>query len=418
MGDKHSRRDFILRSSSLIAVGLAAPAWLAQLASASLKAGARGSAVPGGEKILVVCQLSGGNDGLNTVIPYSAKQYYALRPSLAIAEGQQLPISDSLALNPALSGLKQLYDEGALAIVNGVGYPNPNRSHFASMSIWQTGDPSGHETTGWLGRYLDATVASSQDSNPLLALSLGRERIEAMGGVSASVPTFASLEDVRGLVGDVDAERALRAMQASGAAASASDFARGVKHAGQATNTALDAMDALAARLDNYSPSGQYGADEFGQGFKQIAHLIGISPSTKVVYFASGGFDTHANQADKHKELLTQFSAALSAFMGEMRAIGKDGQVAVMVFSEFGRRVAENGSAGTDHGAAGPMFLAGGGLKGGLYGSYPSLTDLADGDLKHSVDFRQVYATLLRDWLGADPGSLLGAEYEALPLFS
>ncbi len=419
MADRHSRRDFILRGASLIAVGLAAPAWLSGLARAGVSAQARGRARPGGGKTLVVCQLSGGNDGINTVIPYSSKQYYSLRPTLAIPERSQLQISDSLALHPALSGLKGLWDQGELAIVNGVGYPNPNRSHFASMSIWQTGDPDGHESSGWLGRYLEGVSRSAGKPNPLLALSFGRERIEALGGTSSSVPTFASLEDVRGLVGDSDAERALRAIQqpAGTAMAFGPGYSAGVSHAGQATSSALDAMDALAARLDEYQPSGNYGTDDFGQGFRNIAHLLGISPETQVIYFAAGGFDTHAQQSDTHKELLSKFGAALQTFMSELKAMGRDEDVTVMVFSEFGRRAAENGSGGTDHGAAGPMFVAGGGVKGGAYGAYPSLTDLADGDLKFSTDFRQVYATLLQDWLHTDSASLLSGEYKTLPIF-
>lgn len=421
MADKHSRRDFVLRSASLIAVGLAAPAWLSQLARAGVSAKAKGKAAPGGGKVLVVCQLSGGNDGLNTVIPYSSKQYYSLRPSLAIAEKQQLVLNDKLALHPGLKGLKTLWDRDELAIVNGVGYPNPNRSHFASMSIWQTGDPEGHETTGWLGRYLDGVNQTAAQRNPLLALSLGRERVEALGGRSSSVPTFASLEDVRGLVGDSDAERTLRAIQQTdssmGAMGQPGGYSAGVSHAGQATNTALDAMDALAARLDDYTPSGDYGEDEFGLGFRNIAQLIGISPATQVIYFSVGGFDTHAQQAVTHDELLQKFGKALLCFMDELKAMGRAEDVSVMVFSEFGRRVAENGSAGTDHGAAGPMFVAGGGVKGGAYGAYPSLTDLNDGDLKHSTDFRQVYASLLQDWLHTDSAKLLGGEYKSLGLF-
>ncbi|MCC7477070.1 DUF1501 domain-containing protein [bacterium] len=417
MADKHSRRDFVLRSASLIAVGLAAPAWLSSLARAGVSAQARGKALPGAGKTLVVCQLSGGNDGLNTVIPYSAQPYYKLRPSLAIPEKSQIQISDSLALHPALRPVHALWESGELAIVNGVGYPNPNRSHFASMSIWQTGDPGGHESSGWLGRYLEAAAGAAGKPNPLLALSFGRERVEALGGSSSSVPTFASLEDVRGLVGDSDAERALRAIQ-QGPAGGMGAYNSGVSHAGKATNAALDAMDALAARLDQYQPSSAYGSDDFGQGFRNIAHLLGISPETRVIYFAAGGFDTHAQQAQTHEELLGRFSAALATFMKELQAMGRSNDVTVMVFSEFGRRVEENGSAGTDHGAAGPMFLAGGGIKGGLYGAYPSLTDLADGDLKFNTDFRQVYSTVLQDWLGADSAALLGASYKPLGLFA
>jgi uncharacterized protein (DUF1501 family) len=185
----------------------------------------------------------------------------------------------------------------------------------------------------------------------------------------------------------------------------------------ESTDVALDALDTLKSLLGNYKPARQYGDDVFGKGFKQIAQLVAVSPETQVIYFTAGGFDTHANQADTQAKLLGQFSDALAAFMGEMDDIGQAQRVTVMAFSEFGRRVAENSSAGTDHGAAAPMFIAGGGLKGGIYGDYPSLTDLQDGDLKYHVDFRQVYSTILKDWMGADAASLLGHDYGRLPVF-
>jgi uncharacterized protein (DUF1501 family) len=350
-----------------------------------------------------VCQFSGGNDGLNTVIPYADKAYYNLRPTLAIPETQQLHISSELALHPSLKELHSLYDNKQLAIANGVGYPNPNRSHFASMSIWQSGDPSGQTATGWLGRYLDG----QSSDNPVLALSLGNGRVEALQGQRASVPTFASLEDIRAMTNDADAERALRALQGTAASGQLGTVKA-------ANDTALNAMDALAAQLDKYTPSGQYADDAFGQGLRNIAQLLAISPGTRVVYMAVGGFDTHARQAETHATLLSQFSAAASEFNAELARMGRADDVALLAFSEFGRRVSENGSEGTDHGAAAPVFMLGG-VKGGLYGQYPSLTDLEDGDLKHSTDFRQVYASVL-DWLGADTGSILGGEYDRLPI--
>jgi uncharacterized protein (DUF1501 family) len=402
--DKHSRRDFIARSASLIAVGLTAPTWLSRVARAEVERQAAGLAASA-EKVLVVCQLSGGNDGLNTVIPYTNAAYYRLRPTLAIPEAQQLAFSSELAFHPALAPLRKLYEGGQLAIVNGVGYPNPNRSHFASMSVWQTADPGGREKHGWLGRYLDAQASS----NPVLALSLGNGRTEALQGATASVPTFASLEDVRAMVGDADAQRTLRALQAG-----VSGEQSTVSHA---NDTAFNVMDALAEKLGDYTASGSYGGDAFGQGFRQIAQLIAVSPTTKVIYFSVGGFDTHANQAEEHSMLLSQLADASSKFMAEIDRIGRADKVSLLVFSEFGRRVMENGSLGTDHGAAAPVMLLGGGVNGGMYGAYPSLTDLADGDLRYSTDFRQVYATVLQDWLGSDSAQLLGSQYGTLPLF-
>jgi uncharacterized protein (DUF1501 family) len=409
MMDRHTRRDFIVRSGSVIAVGLAAPAWLSHIARAELSQLAGSGAAPRTDRVLVVCQLSGGNDGLNTVIPHTVGEYYDLRPGLAIPESQQVALSPELSLHPGLAPLKPLYDSQQLAIVNGVGYPNHSRSHFAAMSIWQTADPTGHEKYGWLGRWLDAQAAAGS-ANPVLALSFGNGRVEALQGSRASVPTFASLEDVRAMVGDADAERALRAVQGTDSTGS-----RG--HVKQATDTALNAMDALVARLDGYTPTGSYGEDQFGQGFRQIAHLIAISPGTRVIYFAVGGFDTHAEQAEKHAELLGQYAGALAAFMAEMQRLGLSDKVSVLTFSEFGRRAAENGSAGTDHGAAAPVLLAGGAVAGGVHGEYPSLSDLDDGDLKYTCDFRSVYSSVINGWLDGDAGSVLGQEYAPVELF-
>jgi uncharacterized protein (DUF1501 family) len=408
--DKHSRRDFIVRSSSIIAVGLLAPPWLSAILRDKARAAAGGVA-PTGKHVFIVCQLSGGNDGLNTVIPYTAAEYKKYRPTLAVPEKDLLHISDSLAFHPSMKGLHQLFLDGQLAVINGVGYPNPNRSHFASMRIWQRADEDEQQPYGWLGRYLDATKRKISP-NPVLSLALGRESNQALRGATGAVPTLASLDDVQGMVGDRDAERALRAIQGMDNPQNAS-----LSHVQQATDTALDALDTLKGLLGNYTPQQPYGDDLFGNGFKQIAQLVAVSPDTQVVYFSAGGFDTHAQQADRHAELLQQFSDGLSSFMAEMDAIGQSQRVTVMIFSEFGRRVAENGSAGTDHGAAAPMFIAGGGLKGGIYGDYPSLSDLHDGDLKHHTDFRQVYSTVLTDWMGADAAGLLGHDYGKLQIF-
>jgi uncharacterized protein (DUF1501 family) len=409
--DKHTRRDFIVRSSSLIAVGLLAPPWLAQIMRYQAQAAVKGKAGLG-KQVFIVCQLSGGNDGLNTVIPYTSAEYYKLRPTLAIPEKDQLRISDTLALHPSMKSLHGLFKQGQLAIVNGVGYPNPNRSHFASMRIWQRADEDEQQPYGWLGRYLDSTRRGTSP-NPVLALGLGTETNSALVGAKGTVPTLASLDDVQSMVGNRDEERALRAIQGMDDPGQAS-----LAHVKESTDVALDALDTLKNLLGNYTPQRPYGADLFGTGFRQIAQLVAVSPETQVIYFTAGGFDTHANQAETQARLLQQFSDALAAFMGEMQDIGQAERITVMAFSEFGRRVSENSSAGTDHGAAAPMFIAGGGLKGGVYGAYPSLTDLQDGDLKYHTDFRQVYSTVLTDWMGADAAALLGHDYGRLPVFS
>lgn len=408
MSNDLTRREFLKKSATVIAVGAVAPPWLAKVVRADTLRAAQGGKLPP-NRTLVVCQLTGGNDGLNTVIPYTQKRYYDLRPVLAVKDGAGIPISEDLALHPALTGLKKVWDRRQLAILNGVGYPNPNRSHFRSMEIWQTASTDTDERYGWLGKYLDDV---GDPKNPLLALALGVQKEQALNARNFSVPTFASLADVRAMVGDKDAEAALRAIQGMDASEGSA-----LRDAQAATKCALSAMAELNRNLSKYEPKRPFGNDPFGVGFRQIAHLIGVSPATRVIYFSVGGFDTHSAQASQHERLLRQFGEALDAFLLELSDMGKADKVAVLVFSEFGRRVQENASAGTDHGAAGPMFVAGGAVKAGLHGTYPSLDNLDRGDLRYSVDFRRVYASVLSQWLSADAGSLLGKDYQPLDLF-
>lgn len=409
MSDNITRRDF-LRSGAIIAVGVAAPPWLAQVAKADILRVAQGGKVDP-DNILVVCQLSGGNDGLNTVIPYSDSNYLRYRPTLGIKEDAVLKINESLGFHPTMQGMVDLFKSGKLAVVQNVGYPNPNRSHFRSMEIWQTANPDGVEQYGWLGKYLDNQM-SKGSLNPVVALELSRAKSAALKAKQASVPCFASLADVKSLVGDPDAERMLREIQGMDAP-TGTDTAAVQK----ATKSALDAMSELNRSIDKYQSKFTYQNDQFGQGFKQIAQLIATSPKTRVIYFSGGGFDTHSQQANQHENLLRGFSSALKTFLEEMAALGKADKVTVLVFSEFGRRVAENASAGTDHGAAAPMFIAGGRVKGGFIGSNPDLSNLDRGDLKWQVDFRQVYATVLDQWMGADSASVFGKKFEHVRLY-
>lgn len=408
MSKNLTRREFLKKSATVIAVGVVAPPWLARVVRADTLRVARGGKLPP-NRTLVVCQLTGGNDGLNTVIPYTQRSYYDLRPALAVKDGAAIPISDELALHPALTGLEKVWDRKQIAILNGVGYPNPNRSHFRSMEIWQTASTDTDERYGWLGKYLDGV---GDPKNPVLALALGVQKEQALNARNVSVPTFASLSDIQAMVGDTDAEAALRAIQGMDASEGS-----GLREAQAATKSALSAMAELNRNLSKYEPKRPFGDDPFGAGFRQIAHLIAVSPGTRVIYFSVGGFDTHSGQAAQHERLLRQFGDALDQFLLELGDMGRADKVAVLVFSEFGRRVQENASAGTDHGAAGPMFVAGGAVKAGLHGKYPSLDDLDRGDLKHSIDFRRVYASVLSQWLAADAGSLLGKDYPPLDLF-
>lgn len=407
MSEKLSRRD-VLGHSGVIAVGLVTPGWLASVARTDLFKQSKGAKVDP-NNVLVVCQLSGGNDGLNTVVPYSDSQYYTLRPTLGIPADQALKIGDGLGFHPSMAALKTLFDKGQVAVVQGVGYPNPNRSHFKSMDIWQSADPENKLKYGWVGRTFDV---SSGALSPVAGIGLSVEKPLALQADHASIPCFASLADIQAMVGDADSERLLRQIQGADAAAGSS-----TRVIQQANKSALDAMIELKDRLAKFSTKQTYGTDPFGAGFKQISQIVASSPATRVVYFSSGGFDTHSRQTDSHAKLLKNFSEAVAAFMAEMEAVGRADKVTVLVFSEFGRRAYENGSLGTDHGKAAPMFVIGKNVKGGLYGSRPDLTRLDDGDLPFSTDFRQVYASTLDNWLGVDSKAVLGGAFAHMPMF-
>ncbi len=410
MNDLISRRS-VIKAGGMIAVGLVAPRWLSTIAQADvLRQAAGGKAAS--DTVLVVCQLSGGNDGLNTVVPYAQKAYYDLRPTVGIKDADVLKLDENVGLHPSLAGLQTLYKEDKVAVVGNVGYPKPNRSHFKSMEIWQTASPEKMMTTGWLGRQLDADLAH-HPLNPVMALGLSTERPMALAAAHASVPCFASLADVQGLIGDADAEKMLRDIQGMDAMGGSTTAA-----VQQASKSALDAMSILSKQVKGYTPQQTYANDAFGNGFKQIAQLIATSPATRIVYFSAGGFDTHARQPDQHARLLKGYGDAMLAFQREMEAIGKDKKVVVLTFSEFGRRAHENASLGTDHGAAAPMFLVGGRVKGGLYGAKPELDALVDGDVAHKIDFREVYAATLDHWMGGDSEVVLGQRFAPLGVFA
>lgn len=410
MSKDYSRRE-LLKGGGVLAVGLMTPPWLASIAKADMITRARGGKSDP-ETVLVVCQLSGGNDGLNTVIPINDNKYYEMRETIAIGKDKALPISNDLGLHPDMGGVHEMFKAGNVAIVQGVGYPNPNRSHFKSMDIWQTASPDVSEKYGWIGRHFDHAL----ESGPISAVSglgLSVEKPRALTAERASIPCFASLADIQNMVGDPDSERLLREIQ--GKDAPVGSATRTIQ---MASNTALDAMSELKTQLSKYEPKGTYPNDRFGQGFKQIAQLVATSPQTRVVYFSAGGFDTHSRQEQNHARLMKGFSDSVAAFHREMAAIGKADKVVTLVFSEFGRRAYENGSAGTDHGKAGPMFLIGSKVKGGLYGPMPDLVNLDRGDLAYDIDFRQIYATALDDWLGGESKVVLGKQFDKLGLIS
>ena len=409
MSDFLSRRD-LMKHGGMIAVGLAAPKWLSTIAEADVLRIAKGGK-PSSDTVLVVCQLSGGTDGLNTVVPYADSLYYKYRPTIGHKEDVVLKLNDQLGFHPSMKGLHALYKEGKVAVVTNVGYPKPNRSHFKSMDIWQSASPDDKMKHGWIGRHFDIAL-KNQPPNPIVALGLSTEKPLALVGDTASIPCFASLTDVSNMLGDANSEKLLRDIQ--GMDAMTGSPTRVVQ---QANKSALDAMSVLSKQLSTFAPKQTYGDDAFGKGFKQISQLIGASSSTRVVYFSAGGFDTHSRQLDTHAKLLGNFSDAVLAFQREMEAIGKGDKVVVLVFSEFGRRTAENASQGTDHGAAAPMFVIGGKVKGGVHGSKPDLSDLQDGDVRFKTDFREVYSATLDQWMGGDSEVVLGQKFNHVPIF-
>lgn len=410
MSDFLTRRE-ILRGGSVIAVGLVAPRWLSTIAQADLLRAASGGKISS-DTVLVVCQFSGGNDGLNTVVPYGDKRYYDLRPTIGIKDSEVLKIDEHMGFHPGLTGINQLYKEGKVAVIQNVGYPKPNRSHFKSMDIWQSASPESILKYGWLGRHFDEQIKIGGPMNPVMAIGLSTEKPLALTGETASVPCFASLTDVQSMIGDPESEKMLRQIQGSDAM-----MGSATATVQQASKTALDAMGILSRQLKVYAPKQTYPNHPFGNGFKQIAQLIATSPATRVVYFSTGGFDTHAKQAETHQTLLKNFGDSMLAFQREMESLGKADKVVVLTFSEFGRRSHENASLGTDHGAAAPMFLIGSKVKGGLHGPVPDLGNLEDGDIKHTTDFREVYAATLDHWMGGDSETVLAQKFNGADVF-
>jgi uncharacterized protein (DUF1501 family) len=395
-----SRRQFLITSGVVSGAALAAGA--TGCSFHHLVAAGKKTPLAVGTKILVLVTMYGGNDGLNTVIPYTDKAYYAGRPDLAYEQADVLPLADDLGLNPSMTGFKKLYDAGQLAVVRGVGYPNADRSHFRSMSIWQTGSPDTPQATGWLGRWLDANGA-----DPLLAVNVGPVLPPLLAGqkcAGAALPSAGGVTLPDGSYGS-----GLRALDAVSTASqplmqrvaqSGTDLFRVATTFGPTLASPAPAPGGKAA-------SG--GANDIAGQLDLVARCIAANAPTRVYSVQLGGFDTHADEKGTQSQLLGQLDAAVSGFLTKVAAGPHGNDVVVTLYSEFGRRVAANGSLGTDHGTASNVFVAGASVKGGMFGDQPSLTDLSMDDLKYNVDFRAVYATLLEGVLAADPGQVLGS---------
>jgi uncharacterized protein (DUF1501 family) len=429
-----SRRQFLLGAAGAAAAGAASVVVARQpwesgagAPSPPVPAAGPGPASPAApatdrDGILVMVTLYGGNDGLNTLVPYEAGQYLGGRSAIGYKPEEVIPLGDGLGLQPDLKGLKRLWDEKRLAVVRGVGYPNPNRSHFRSMDIWQTASPENGVVTGWLGRWLDAT-----GDDPLRAVAVGTAVPRLLGGertAGSSVP-----------VGSLSLPGG--AAVASGFAALSTPVADGSGLANRVAQTGADLLkvnreissmlatqpaDAGAGTAgldgsgDGNGAAGRYGGGTLGSQLGLVARLVKAGSPTRAYSVSLGGFDTHANEKDTHARLMGELDAAVTGFFDDLGHGPQADKVVLVAYSEFGRRVAANASNGTDHGTAGPVFVAGPRVKGGtFYGDEPSLADLDAGDLKFTTDFRSVYATLLGEVIGVDPKVALPKPFPTLP---
>jgi uncharacterized protein (DUF1501 family) len=408
-----TRRDFLRNGVGAFTIGMAAPAFLTELAQAQ---GA-------GSRSLVVLYLGGGNDALSTLVPYTDPSYYSRRPSIAIAAGEVLQIGSDrggaqLGLHPRLPAVRGMYDEGRLAVIQRTGYENSSRSHFLGQDIWGTANPANPQSKGWLGRYLD-TLPSPV--NPLAAWDALREVPRALMSDTVSVPAIPSASSYTFASPNTGGEAALERAYALRIASHVPIDRPHLAFVNSTIDAAMNTLDKVAL-VTRYVPSLTYPTSGLGQTLRTVAGAMATGVGTKVFWVQLGGFDTHASQVGAngaYPRLMTELNDAVAAFYADVRNQGLLNQVLVMGFSEFGRRVYENGSIGTDHGAAGLMFALGGLVRGGLYGTAASLNpdpknptlENNGGDVRHETDFRSVYARVIDGWLGSDSVSLLGADF-------
>jgi uncharacterized protein (DUF1501 family) len=399
--DTLSRRRFLKLSTGAVAVGATANLLsLDQIAEAAIN-----RPLAAGTPILVVVTLYGGNDGLNTVIPYKDPIYFSSRPDISYKAETMLPLDSELALNPSMTGIKGLWDQQKVAIVRGVGYPKPDHSHFSSMAKWQSASPDKHINSGWLGRWLD-----SQAEDPMLAISLGSVLPPMLAGakISGSALPLGGLLIPKGSLGTQCIQLSKPARADSKLMAAAATSMRNLFSVSTSIQPILKLPAPVAPDLPTVNGGNAGGDSNLSQQLDVVAKLIAAGSPTKVWSVSLGGFDTHANEANAQAALLGVVSSSLTRFMSQLKSTSRLNDVTVMVYSEFGRRVKGNASQGTDHGTAGPMFLIGEKVKGGFYGDQPSLSKLVDGDLAVTTDFRDVYATVLESVLKSPAEQTLG----------
>ena len=409
------RRQFLRGTAGLTALTATVPGFLHKTGLAFAGDPAHDvPPIPGlkDNRVLVVVQLAGGNDGLNTIVPHGDDLYRKARPRLGVDPKKMLKIDEHTGMHPELAELKGLLDDGSLAVVQNVGYPNPDRSHFRSSEIWETAAPADKAwTSGWLGRYFDNECAGAQTA--LLGLQLGERPAQTFAGSSPRGVTIANPAILDWPTRGPLAEGLARINRVEPTGIDALDFVQ------RTANDTLRLSKTIGAAVRETKGAAEYGPFELSQSLKLVAQMIAAEIPTRVFYVTLGGFDTHAAQANRHAALLQELSQALAAFHKDLKARGHLDRTLVMTFSEFGRRVAENKSAGTDHGTANTMFLMGGTVKAGLHGDRPDLSSLDEsGDLVHKLDFRSVYAAILGDWFGADAGRVLERRFEPFPIFN
>ena len=409
-----SRREFLMRGLYGMGVGATLPLVLSRTSAALAAQAAAGTSVEKHpERILVVVELSGGNDGLNTVVPFGDAAYYRARPRLGIRERDAITIAPGLGFHPSMVGFERLYKDGQLAVVHGCGYDRPSLSHFSSMDFWHTGAPHSGEPLGWLGRLADATYDPATRN---MIVNIGTAQALAVRSQRHSPLVFDDPSRFR-REGTDDQKRAIAALSQHGSTSNATlDFLTAT-----AANAA-ESSDFVRQASAGYRTPVDYGVGGgLGGNLQRVAALIAAGMPTRLYYvsYAGNSFDTHVQQADLHSRLLMYTADAVRGFIEDVDRLGRGDQVAVMIFTEFGRRVEENGSLGTDHGTATPMFLAGKPVKGGFYGTHPSLTDLDAGNLKMTTDFRRVYATAINEWLGyEDARKILKGEFAPVGAFA
>lgn len=394
-----TRRQFLKKSALATAGTMLLPGFLKSLE-------ANPFALPEGQKILVVIQLSGGNDGLNTIVPYTNDLYYKLRPQLALTKASVLQASDSLGFHPALAKLNELYDKGYLAVINNVGYPNPDRSHFRSMDIWHTAsDSDEYLNTGWIGRYLDSSCKNCNiahqavEIDDMLSLALKGENIK---GLAVKNP-----KKIYTILHNDYFQKISKNSSETGEPA--------LNYLYKTLAEASSSADYIYDKSKIYASGTVYPNSEFAGQLKTVAELINSGIETKVYYVSLSGFDTHVRQQPQHERLLNTYAEAVNAFVSDLEKNNRFQDVLVMTFSEFGRRVSQNASGGTDHGTANNLFVIGKNLKQkGFINGTPDLSKLDQGDLIHEIDFRSVYATLLTRWLNTNSASILNGNFKML----